>query len=97
MYHCYNEAHKYLYNKYGGPKYLVSDVSKKLTYTTKEQRKEIMDSVIEKDYQHIINDNNVRKSGNDLDIHILTLMGQYNYGITVRKELHNLLKANSIL
>jgi hypothetical protein len=87
MYECYNIAIKYLKDTYGYKcSYYTSSFSEKLRRArNRKEQKALIAAATDSDYMQVINpipadDHN----GNE----IMLLVGQYYYGISVKKELY---------
>lgn len=87
-YNCYNEGVKYLKQKFGFRNvHFTEGFAKKLRRArNKKEHKEILATATNDDYIQIINsipddDHNSQE--------VLLLLGQYYYGVSVKKELYN--------
>lgn len=91
----YNTALRYLKNKYGVHRlYLTYRNKEKLRKANKSEQKNIETNFTDDDYICTYYSNNI---SDEDDKYIGLLLKQYNYGISVKKELETVLKNRNII
>ena len=98
MYNCWNEAVKYLGDKYGTRKsYTVKFAKRVALCTSRAKRKELEAQATDRDIIKAMPNMNDAKGLTLDDAEVYMLLGQYNYGIAPKKELYNKLVSLNVI
>lgn len=94
MYECYNEAYNYLKNKYGTWRlgFTPNFGDKLRRCRNKKEREDLEKTATDKDYNIVLN-----KVTDLADQQISELMDVYYHGISIKRELYELLVSRGII